>query len=1053
MPGVIEPSYRLVRGPARPVSRPALDPAQRAVVDHDGGPLLVLAGPGTGKTTTLVEAVVERIAGRGIDPESVLMLTFSRKAAADLRERVTARLRRTTREPLARTFHSYAFGLLRQHAFAHDEPTPRLLSGPEQDLVIRELLRGDAEGDGVEWPESLRPALLTRGFAEELRDLLLRAVERGVSPRELAGYGSRYDRPDWPAAARFLRQYLEVTALSGSTAYDPAELIRAAIGTLREDRDLLARERSRRRYVFVDEYQDTDPAQAELLRLIAGGAAELVVVGDPDQSIYGFRGADPDGIRRFADRFTDGDDDVPSLALRTTRRCGSTLLGASRRIAARLAGPVGHRDLTAVPEADPGRVEVHVLPTPGDEAAYIAHRLRRAHLLDGVPWRDMAVLVRSTTRTLPTLRRALSSAGVPLAVSGEELPLVVQPGVVPLLVLLRCALRPDTLDGEAAIQLLASPLGGADALDLRRLRRALRDVELAVGGRRGYGDLGELLAEALHDPLILNLVPDDVAVPAQRVADLLAATRNAAAVPAATAEDVLWAAWSASGLAEQWQQDSVRGGPVGAAADRDLDAVVALFDAAARFVDRLPRSGPAVFLEHVAGQQIPGDTLAARAPSGDAVRLLTAHAAKGLEWGLVAVAGVQEGVWPDLRRRGSLLGSELLVDLAAGRDPVSAQSPASLLDEERRLFYVAVTRARHTLLVTAVRGEEDQPSRFLDELDPVDPGQVRAFTKVPRTLSLPAVVAELRDVVTDPAQHAGRRQAAAGQLARLATQGVPGAHPEEWWGLAPLSDAEPLRRPDESVPVSPSQVEKFDTCELRWLLEAAGGTSSRALGAAVGNVIHELAAEQATLGEGDQVDRDALATALDTALDTLDLGAPWAGRRERERAHRMLGKFLAWLGASRGRWSLVGVEVPFEVKVGPRAVVRGRVDRLERDDQGRYVVVDLKTGKSAPNAADVETHSQLGVYQLAVELSGFPGATRSGGAALVQLGGDAAAHKEQAQVPLEDSPEPGWAHDLVERVADGMSGAVFQARTSSTCRICPVKTSCPAQGDGRQVGG
>lgn len=1062
--GIAEATYRLVRPTRRPAAAVALDPAQRRVVDHPGGPLLVLAGPGTGKTTTLVAAVVDRITARGVNPESVLILTFSRRAAGELRERVTEQLATTTREPLARTFHSYAFGVLRQAARANGEPPPRLLSGPEQDLVIRELLRGHAAGAGrVDWPASLRPALLTRGFAEELRDLLLRAVERGIGPRELAAYGTRLDRPDWAAAAAFLREYLEVTALSGSTAYDPAELIRAAVDTFNAEPELLARERARRRHIFVDEYQDTDPAQVELLRLLAQGADELVVVGDPDQSIYGFRGADPGGIRRFADDFggtgripagpharPDGGTDsrpgtVPVVALTTTRRSGSALVAASRRIAARLTGPAAHRNVRPDPAAPPGTVEVHVLRSASEEASYIAHRMRVAHLRDDVPWREMAVLVRSTGRMLPVLRRALASAGVPVSVSADDLPLVAQPAVSPFLLVLRCALHPESLDEDAACDLLVSPLGGADPLGLRRLRRELRRIDLA-GGDAGAG---ATLADALNEPAVLGVLPDEVAEPARRVAALLVTAKEAAARPGATAEDVLWAVWERSGLAEQWQAASLRGGSAGAAADRDLDAMVALFDAVARFVDRLPRSSPVAFVDYLTGQQIPGDTLAARAPHGDAVRLLTAHAAKGLEWTFVAVAGVQEGIWPDLRRRGTLLGSEMLVDLAAGRDPSVISPTAPLLDEERRLFYVAVTRARRTLLVTAVRGDEEQPSRFLDELDPLPAGLPRAVTKPPRTLSLPALVAELRSVVTDPGQPERRRRAAAGQLARLARAGVPGADPGEWWGLAPLSDDRPLAGPGQRVTVSPSQVEKFTLCELRWFLETVGGTRGRAVSQAVGNVVHDLA----VLTADPATTLQTLTERLDRALDGLDLGGPWASRKERARAHRLLGKLLGWLDASRSRLELVDVEVPFRVPVGERAVVRGRVDRLERDRDGRLVVVDLKTGRTAPTAAQVEQHPQLGVYQLAVRLGAFGEPGEPGGAALVQLGGSTAEAKEQRQAPLAEAADPDWARVLVEQVSEGMAGAVFLARPGLLCRACPVRTSCPARTEGRQVGG
>src|SRR5947208_15863471 len=149
-------TFRLVRPALEPVRPPLLDPAQQAVVDHPGGPLLVLAGPGTGKTTTLVEAVVERVR-RGASPEQVLVLTFSRKAADELRERIAGRLARTVSEPSAFTFHAWCLALVR----AYDEGAlPRLLSGPERLVRIRDLLAGSAAGEGAtRWPERLIPAL------------------------------------------------------------------------------------------------------------------------------------------------------------------------------------------------------------------------------------------------------------------------------------------------------------------------------------------------------------------------------------------------------------------------------------------------------------------------------------------------------------------------------------------------------------------------------------------------------------------------------------------------------------------------------------------------------------------------------------------------------------------------------------------------------------------------------------------------------------------------------------------------------------------------------
>ncbi|MDO3702392.1 ATP-dependent DNA helicase [Micromonospora sp. C28SCA-DRY-2] len=1158
-------AYRLVRRPDRPTEelgstgRPTEelvprrdDPVQAEVIGHTDGPMLVLGGPGTGKTSTLVEAVAARVA-EGVDPERILVLTFGRRGATDLRHRIEARVARggprVLREPLVRTFPAYAFGLLRRAAAERGEPSPRLLTGPEQDLIIRELLDvvgEEPDDDPVGWPEDLRPALRTRAFAAQLRDLLMRAAERGVGPVELARLGEKLGRADWPAAARFLREYVAVLALRdvsnrGSIAYDPAELVRAATGMLLDDEELLAAERRRLAHVYVDELADTDPAQLDLLAAVAGGGKPLVAFADPDSSTYAFRGADPAGVTTFPHRFrTASGAPAAQVVLTTSYRAGPRLLSASARLARRLRGPAAHRRLRSLPDAAPGSVEVHTFRSATSEAAWLAHALRAAHLLDGVPWSEMAVLVRSTARQLPSLQRALHAAGVPTVVHGEDLPLHLQPAVAPLLLLLRCALEPERLDEEAAVALLHSPLGGADPLAERRLRQGLRALALAAGDRRPSG---ELIVEALRDPAELAGIERRWAEPAQTVAGLLAVAREAAARPGATAEEVLWAVWRASGLAELWSSAIGRGAAApgegdvarrrrAEAADRDLDAVMVLFDAAARFTDRLPGARTEVFLDHVLGQDLPADTLAPTADRGEAVRLLTAHAAKGLEWDLVAVAGVQEGVWPDLRLRGSLLGSERLVDVLAGRAGGGSVATlvgqtSALLDEERRLFHVAVTRARRRLLVSAVASaavggddHEEQPSRFLYELGPTDPptggdppdgppptpdrggpddasapagdgaggdpagpgdsgngaGHPRPggvagaepdpgrsageadegrpgslpVSRPPRALTLPALVAELRTAVSDPDLPYARRRAAAAELARLAAAGVSGAHPDDWWGLRPLSDDRPLVDDGEPVRVTPSAMESALRCSLRWLLERHGGSGPASAAQGVGNLVHAAA----MLAEDASADRGALLDYVAARFDAIELAARWMAGPERARAEAMVDKLLRWLAANPRR--LLAIEHEFAVRLDdPQRPVQltGRVDRLEVDADGRLVVVDLKTGKStAVTAADLAEHPQLGAYQAAVEAGAFAEfGDEPGGAALVQLGTGAKDAKEQSQPPAGEGPEAGWATALVRRTADTMAAATFAAVANSKCRVCPVRTSCPVSGQGRQV--
>ncbi|MEO3780660.1 ATP-dependent DNA helicase [Micromonospora sp. B11E3] len=1156
-----QPQERAARGDRLRPDGWRADPVQAEIVAHTDGPMLVLGGPGTGKTSVLVEAVAARVA-EGVDPERILVLTFGRRGATELRRRIEARVagdgHRVLREPLVRTFPAYAFGLLRRAAAERGEPSPRLLTGPEQDLIIRELL--DAVGeepadDPVGWPDDLRPALRTRAFAQQLRDLLMRAAERGVGPVELARLGEKLGRADWPAAARFLREYVAVLALRdvsnrGSIAYDPAELVRAATGLLLDDPELLEAERRRLAHVYVDELADTDPAQLDLLAVVAGGGKSLVAFADPDSSTYAFRGADPAGGTAFPHRFrTASGAPAAQVVLTISYRAGAGMLAATRRLTARLRGPSAHRRLRPLPDAPPGSVEVRTFRSATGEAAWLAQALRAAHLLDGVPWSRMAVLLRSTNRQLPSLRRALHTAGVPTVVHGEDLPLHLQPGVAPLLLLLRCTLEPERLDEEAAVALLHSPLGGADPLAERRLRQGLRALALAGGDRRPSG---ELIVEALRDPTELAGIDRRWAEPAQTVAGLLATAREAAARPGATAEDVLWAVWRDSGLAERWAGAITRGRTAtgeheiarrwrAEAADRDLDAVLVLFDAAARFADRLPGARTEVFLDHVLGQDLPADTLAAAADRGEAVRLLTAHAAKGLEWDLVAVAGVQEGVWPDLRLRGSLLGSERLVDVLAGRAEgdggraVLVGQTSALLDEERRLFHVAVTRARRRLLVSAVASaavggddHEEQPSRFLYELDPTEPpdatgddapagngptgdggpsggdgpaGADGGHPKVgggpdgtdrgngsgpaggpagpgapgsedpedsgpedgsgrgpvtlpvagaPRALTLPALVAELRTVVADPAAPHHRRRAAAAELARLAAAGVPGAHPDDWWGLRALSDDRPLVDEGKPVRVTPSAMESALRCSLRWLLERHGGSAPASAAQGVGNLVHAAA----MLAEDASADRSALLEYVAARFDAIELAARWMVGPERARAETMVDKLLRWLAANPRR--LLAIEHEFAVRLDdPHRPVEltGRVDRLEVDADGRLVVVDLKTGRStAVTEPEVAEHPQLGAYQAAVEAGAFTEfGDESGGAALVQLGTAAKDAKEQSQPAAGQGPEAGWATALVRRTADTMAAATFAAVANSKCRVCPVRTSCPVSGQGRQV--
>ncbi|MFL6142338.1 MAG: ATP-dependent helicase [Labedaea sp.] len=1064
---------RLVRRTATTRPRPDWDEAGRRVLAGTDGFLRVLGGPGTGKTTLLAQVAADRILNGGVDPEQLLVLAASRRAAIDLRARITDLLTaadgggadgadgevpRTVREPMVRTVHSYAFSVLRLQSVLHDLPSPRLLSGPEQDAVVRELLAGDLADGAAGWPDQLRAALTVPGFAGELRDLMLRAAERGLGPEDLITLGRRHKRAEWVAAGRFAVQYEQVTLLHGvahsaaanasAPALDAAELVASALLAFETDPELLAAERARVRYLLVDDAQHLDPQQLRLLCRLGHAAKEFVLAGDPNQTVFSFRGADS----RLLDEA-----EGSTVVLGTTHRMAAEVAQAVGRLAARLPGPGARRRLTPRPGADPGRVEIRLHATAAAEANWVADQLRRARLIDGVPWSEMAVLVRSATRSIPVLHRALAAAGVPVAAAADELPLAEQPAVRPLLTLLRCAATPPALTPEWAAMLLTSSLGGADPLALRRLRRGLRRLEQAGGGERSSD---ELLVEVLASDDLLSALADNEAGPVRRVAGLLATARRSIAGGAGV-EQVLWDVWQSSGLEERMVAQAARSGTVGAQADRDLDSIVGLFHAAERHADRLPGAGVAAFADYLAAQRIVGDTLAPSAPAGDAVTVLTAHAAAGREWTVVAVPGVQEGSWPDLRLRGSLLGVERLVDVLSGVDPTERVSlTAPLLAEERRLLLVAASRARRRLFVSAIRGEDEQPSRFLAELAGTDTGadgtEALPVAAPQRALALADLVGELRRAVCDPETPAERRQRAAHQLARLAAAGVPGADPDGWYGLPALSSTAAVRARDETVLVSPSTVEQLTRCPLRWMVERHGGADPVELAAVTGTLVHALA--QAAASGADEAE---LRAELDRAWDAVDAGAPWFSRRERQRVHAMLDTFLTWLRGSRGELTQVAVEhdVTVDLPPGPELSgirLRGRVDRLEADPDGHPVVVDLKTGKVPISEADAKEHPQLAVYQLAAAYGAFTGLgldRTPAGARLLYVAKrhrTSGAAAERAQPPLTPQTTRTWL-GTVQSAAAASTGPAYTARENPDCPRCPARTTCPLHPSGRQV--
>jgi superfamily I DNA/RNA helicase/RecB family exonuclease len=1029
------------------------------------GPVRVLGGPGTGKSSLLVDAAVARIAG-GLEPESVLLLTGSGRIGMRARSALTTALLRSratgpglaaVREPLVRTVHSYAYAVLRRAAERAGDAPPRLVTSAEQDTIIRELLAGDAE-DGprsaAAWPAHLRPALTTAGFATELRNLLARCAERGVDPRDLERLGRRRGRPEWTAAGQFARQYEQVMLLRAAVgtaapqattpALGAAELVGAALEAFAIDPALLAAERARLRILLVDDAQQLDPQAARLAQLLAAGAELALIAGDPNQAVFGFRGGDGAGLLA---------EPTPSLTLTTSHRCAPAVARAVSGIASRLPGASGGRRIDGT-GAEDGSVRVRLAASPHAEAAMIADALRRAHLVDGVPWSQMAVIVRSVPRAGARLPRALAAAGVPIAVPAAGGPLSDEPAARALLTVLEAT--SDGLDGDRSLALLIGPIGRVDPVSLRQLRRTLRR-------KAPDDDFGDLLVRALTDDAPL---PGAQARPLARVRAVL----QAAARCHRGGQDpryTLWAAWHRSGLQRRWLAASERGGPAAAQASRDLDAVTALFDLTDQYISRTSGASLSGLVEHVAALQLPSVN-PEPASTAEQVRVLSAHAALGHEWDLVVIAGLQDGLWPNTIPRGGVLGTQRLLDAIDGvAEDVSVRAP--LLAEERRLLVAAMGRARRRLLVTAVDSETGGadmeaalPSAFFFEIaqwvteESVDPEAVQPIS-APRMLSAAPLVGRLRGVVCAPdgAVDDEARACAVTQLGRLAKAGVPGADPAAWHGLTPVSTDERLCGPDDPVTLTPSSLQTLKDCPLRWLAERHGGTSPRDLRSTVGSVVHALVAEPG------RTESELLAE-LERAWQHLPFDARWHSDNELARHRAMIEAFVEWRAQTRGELTEVGVEVdvdgvlPARREDGGEVRLRGRMDRLERDAAGRPVVIDIKTGKTPVSKDDAQQHAQLAMYQLAVAeglvpavsvVPECPSVVEPGGARLVYLGKvGAAGVTQREQDPQTPATRDEW-RDLVRQAAEATAGPRFVARRNDGCSHCPIRPSCPAHDD------
>lgn len=1056
--------------PAELLDADALSDGQRealAVLEDDGD-ALVVAAPRSGATSLIVTA-----AARAVGADDILVLAPTRARSAAIRTALMAAQVAADPTPpvpplpACATPTAAAFAVVADRSARVGRGDPTLVTGADQDALLEEILRDPA----LDWPTSLQGAVHELpGFRTEVRDVIARAAERGLGPEDLAELGRRAHRPVWSTTAGVFEAYRDVLALQAATAVDAgprldgAGLVDAAVQEIEAGRapspDVL----------LVDDLHDFTRAGVRLIQAHLRAGARALITTSADQATETFRGGMPEAaglLLESAPRplhpvtLTEAFDQDGAITVFTDRiRSRLPLHGApaaTRRPRAALPAPEPDEPTEPLP---PCAVAAVTAPDADDEARRIATVIRALRGEDGVSLDDMLLICRSGGAA-DDLAASLIRRGVPVRTDRRATALRDEHAVQSLSAVIRTALNPSALTPDAAAALLRGAFGDADDLQLTTLRRLLL---AAADTEDAHSD--QLLVRSLTEPGLA--VRDEVLAaqpkrrrawargalaPLLRVRTMIDAVRD---LDSRRILDVLWAAWQASGRAGVWQRAALEDGDEGArmraaVMNRRLDAMTALFTAGDRYQERQADADIAVFLAHIDDQEVPEDSLSARSALPGRLHITTPAGAADHSADTVIIAGLQEGAWPNVRIRSSVLGAADLALIAdrpdlehADLDLIRSIQRESVLMDELRMMVSAASRARRRLLLTAVDSDSSAPSvllRLAQEVTAQHGGA--AWTQPILTGEDPGPYPDPRRLIASlqrriaTADDDDERDRRLRQLERLITAGIPGADPHTWYHQAP-STRRPVIDDDDRLRLSPSALETAAACIRAHLLEAAADPGTAGPAQLIGTALHALAEAHPTAGPDELVRR------LPDHLPRPAADAPWREHADYERAVTMADKL--------GQYQLAhpdvdAVEQRFDITLG-RVDLVGTIDRIERED-GQLRVVDYKTGTAAKSADAAMQDLQLAAYQTA--LADQPGSAPVAGASLVHIGTATKSAAIRHQAPLRDHGDPDWFRTLVADIDAAVRTLPQMLHRNDHCRLCAVRSSCPLQDDGQQL--
>ncbi len=977
-----------------------LTPAQADAVTHAGGPLLVLAGAGAGKTRVLCNRLAWLV-NEGADPGEILALTFSAKAAAELRERAEAMIPGSHETLRVTTFHSYALDLVRTLGTDRDLAPVLQPAGTEERVLV--LLDRLAELQLVDREHDLRtnPVQVVRGFVDRID----RCRDERVDPRRyeswaqaaLDGARSSRDAADARREVEFARVFrLHDDWLAELGLEDFGRQITRAIDLLAEHADLLDIARSQARHVLVDEFQDTNHAQAELLYMVSQRSDSLVVVGDDDQGIYRFRGASAKNMADFRIRFPE----APVVRLELNHRSTQSILDAAHAV----VEPIIAREpkvLTALPDAAGPLPEFWMSPDPAGQARAVAAEILR--LADeGTPYEEMAVLMKAVRTEGRAIVAELEAAGIPHQVHGGT----------------------DLFDRREVRLALAWMRAATDPTDSIAHLRIAADPGLGLPWAPAAQVVSEAAAAGTH---ITGPLADLAEGPAAR--ELLEQLGRTAALGAPL--DLVREVLDRTGIRVR---ALALGGAEGAARLADLASLERLAREIAESAPGIDAPGLVRRLDGLAGV---GFRASGGAPERLGVQVMTIHQSKGLEFDAVWVLGLVHFNFPGRDRGRTDIPDALLPEaLPRGKDAHEA--------EQRRLAYVAMTRARRHLYLSAYRagdnGMGQRPSAFYEAARAAvgDPPYIEVGAAPDRAVldAVASARARLEDAVNRAAEAGADGDQAAAALvedAAEAARALVAARAEVLAGPVAVHPPTPGPRvPRPGLQLSPTDIARYMGCPLAYRFASVDRVPPKwDPNRAIGNSIH--AALEACFREGvpdDGADRVIARFAVEMkrrgAADTA------VGQQAMDRVRENVPKYLDRVRKSGVR--PVGVERAFSLKVGPH-VVHGRIDRIDSHPQGGHQLVDYKSGR----APFRETEAGRLVLITYIEGARDAWGIEPRGAVLEYV------LDGETRPVSPDGQERAEAMEMVRDVADSISAGEFAPTPGWACRTCDFNMICPAQ--------